>query len=420
MRRPWPVGNGSTKVVGNQNYRSIRAMKRRDFVLKTGMAASAIGATTSVNAALTYNKSLESSINIGVIGTGDRGSGLISVMNKIPDLNVVACCDVLPFRLEKGIANSGGKAQGYSDYRKLLEHKNLDAVLLATPFSTHSQIGIDILDADKHLYAEKTLAKGYKGITAFLEKATASNKIIQTGHQYHSSRLYTHIVKLIREGKVGKITAIECQWNRNGNWRRPVPDPSLERAINWRMYKEYSGGLVAELCSHQIDFTNWVLQATPDKVMGIGGIDYWKDGRETFDNIHLIYNYPEGVKATFTCLTSNAKDDYQIKVMGDKGTIILDYVKAWFYPEGDYKKEITEVDGVAGATVRWDEGKGIPLNVEHADPSKQALIDFKDSVLNNSIPVSSVVTGARAAICVQMGLDAMHEDRIVYWDKKEK
>ncbi len=393
-------------------------MKRREFVKKTGLAASAIGAASTVSAAFNSNSNKQSSINIGVIGTGDRGSGLISVMNSIPELNVVACCDVLPFRLEKGIANSGGKAKGYKDYRKLLEHKDLDAVLVATPFNTHSKIGIDVLDAQKHLYSEKTLAKGYKGITALLEKATASSKVIQTGHQYHSSRLYTHVVDLIRNGKIGKITAIQCQWNRNGNWRRPVSDPSLERAINWRMYREYSGGLVAELCSHQIDFSNWVLEATPDKVMGVGGIDYWKDGRETYDNIHLIYSYPGGVKATFTCLTSNSKDDYQIKVMGDKGTIILDYVKAWFYPEGDYKKEITEVDGVAGATVRWDEGKGIPLNVEHADPSKQALIDFKDNIINNTLPTSSIVTGAKAALCVQMGLDAMHEDRIVYWNKK--
>lgn len=395
-------------------------MKRREFVLKTGMATAAIGAASSVNAALNYNGLNDTSINIGVIGTGDRGGGLISVMNNIPELNVVACCDVLPFRLEKGIANSGGKAKGYKDYRKLLEQKNIDAILLATPFNTHSEIGIDILDTNKHLYAEKTLAKGYRGITALLQKATESNKIIQTGHQYHSSRLYTHVVDLIREGKVGKITAIECQWNRNGNWRRPLPDPSLEKAINWRMYREFSGGLVAELCSHQIDFTNWVLEATPDKVMGIGGIDYWKDGRETFDNVHLIYSYPNGVKATFTCLTSNSKDDYQIKVMGDKGTIILDYVKAWFYPEGDYKKEIADVDGVSGATVRWDEGKGIPLNVEHADPSKQALIDFKDSILNNTSPVSNIVTGGRTALCVQMGLDAMYEDKIVYWNKNIK
>ena len=87
------------------------------------------------------------------------------------------------------------------------------------------------------------------------------------------------------------------------------------------MYKEYSGGLLAELSSHQIDFVNWVLGTHPEQVMGFGGVDYWKDGRETYDNIHVIYKYPKGVKAKFSCLTTNASEGFKIKVMGDKGTI---------------------------------------------------------------------------------------------------
>ena len=393
-------------------------MKRREFVIKSGLAAAALGTTSFMESGIAYPKKAADTINIGVIGTGDRGAGLINIMNDISELNVISCCDILPFRLQKGIANTSGKAKGYSDYRKLLEQKDIDAILVATPFNTHSQIAIDAIDAGKHVFCEKTMAKGFDGIIQLRDKVNNSDKIFQTGHQYHSSRLYRHVVELIQTGKVGKVTAIECQWNRNGNWRRPVTDSNLERAINWRMYREYSGGLVAELCSHQIDFANWVLNATPDQVLGVGGIDYWKDGRETFDNVHLIYSYPNGVKATFTCLTSNSKDDYQIKVMGDKGTLILDYVNAWFFPEGNYKKEIQEVDGVSGATIKWDEGKGIPLDIEHADPSTQALIDFKNNILDNTVPTSNITTGAKAAACVQMGLDAMYNNKIVQWNNE--
>ena len=223
--------------------------------------------------------------------------------------------------------------------------------------------------------------------------------------------MYTHAVDLIRQGKIGKIAAFDCQFNRNGDWRRLVPNPDLERLINWRMYREFSGGLLAELSSHQIDVVNWITQSTPEKVMGVGGVDYWKDGRETYDNIHLIYTYPEGVKATFTCLTSNAMDNYKTIVKGDKGTIILDYAKAWFHPEEKTNKEIGNVDGVSGATVKWEEGKGIPIEVTHEDPSKQALIDFRDSIMNNVVPASNITTGARTAICVQMGLDAMYNEK---------
>lgn len=197
-------------------------------------------------------------------------------------------------------------------------------------------------------------------------------------------------VKLLNKYHVKQfkyITSFECQWNRHGNWRRPVPEPKFEKAINWRMNREFSGGLTAELCSHQIDFVNWVLNETPNQVMGVGGIDYWKDGRETYDNVHLIYSYSNGVKAKFTCLTNNVKDGYQIKVIGYKGTIII-------------------------------AKKGYQIDLEHLDPSKQALLDFKDAVLNNEYPESNVITGAKAAICVQMGLDAMHGNKIIKLNSK--
>lgn len=389
-------------------------MKRRDFVINGGLAIpGAMYATSTIG--LNDFTTANETINIGVIGTGDRGGGLIPIINEIPGFRVVACCDIIPFRLDEALAKVPDKVKGYQDYRKLLDKKSIDAVLIATPFSTHAQIALEALDAGKHVFCEKTLAKGYDAVEGLVRASKASKTIFQTGHQYHSSRLYTHIVEQIKQGKIGNITAFECQWNRNGDWRKPVPDPRWEKMINWRMYREYSGGLLAELCSHQLDFVNWVTESVPDKVMGTGGIDYWKDGRETYDNIHLIYNYPNGIKAKFTCLTSNGMGDYKIKVLGDKGSYILDYVKAWYYPEGTYEKELGEVDGVSGATVNWNRGLGIPLEVQHTDPSKQALIDFRDSIVNNREPVSNIETGAKAALCVQMGLDAMYGQKIVDW-----
>ncbi|MEO1012372.1 MAG: Gfo/Idh/MocA family oxidoreductase [Bacteroidota bacterium] len=390
-------------------------MRRREFMVKSGLVSAAVVTSSTTMGHALSNNSANETVRIGVIGTGARGSGLIPLIAQIPNFEVVACCDILPFRLENGLAKTKSKAKGYSDYRKLLEHPDLDAVLVATPFSSHSKIAMDALDADKHVYCEKTMAKGFEGIRNLVNKAKSSNTIFQTGHQYHSSRLYTYIVEMIKAGEIGNIAAFECQWNRNGNWRRAVSDPKLERLINWRMYREFSGGLAAELSSHQIDFANWVLDETPEKVMGMGGVDYWKDGRETYDNIHLLYSYPSGVKAKFTCLTSNAMDDYKIKVHGDQGTVILDYVRAWFYPEGKTNKQTGNVDGVAGATLSWDEGKGYPIQVDHEDPSKQALRDFRNNIVGRKAPLSDVLTGAKASICVQMGLDAMYNEKIVNW-----
>jgi len=392
-------------------------LKRRSFIKKTAAATAVFAGSSYVYGNILSNIKANDTINIGVIGTGVRGSGLMSIINTIDKVKVIAGCDILPFRLDKGLTKANSKPIGYSNYRKLLDNKDIDAVIIATPFSTHSKIAMDAIDAGKHVFCEKTLAKGYDGVRELVNTSKQSKNIFQTGHQYHSSRLYTHVIDLIKDGKVGNISAFECQWNRHGNWRRSVPDPKLEKAINWRMYREFSGGLTAELASHQIDFVNWVLNETPSQVMGIGGVDYWKDGRETYDNVHLTYSYQNGVKAKFTYLTNNAKDGYQIKVIGDKGTIIIDMKNAWFYPEGKKKNRVIgEVDGVSGATVQWDKEKGYQINVEYLNPTKQALLDFKGAILNNKQPQSDIITGAKTAICVQMGLDAMYNNDIVKWN----
>lgn len=397
-------------------------MKRRNFIITGGLATTGVVAGSAAMWSVSNSLGANDVLNIGVIGTGSRGTGLIPLINQIKGVNVAACCDVLPFRLEDGLAKTENKAKGYSDYKKLLDNKDIDAILVSSPFNTHSQISIDALDAGKHVYCEKTMAKGFDGINALVNKVDESSTVFQTGHQYHSSRLYSQVVDLIKSGEIGKVISFECQWNRNGNWRRPVSDPSLERAINWRMYREYSGGLVAELCAHQIDFVQWVLGENPKRIMGVGGVDYWKDGRETYDNVHLIYEYRSGVKATFRSLTANSLNDYQIKVHGYKGTILLDYKKAWIYyekgHENESEKELGDVDGVSGATMNpLAQAYATPIEVEHINPTKQALIDFRDCIVDNKVPISNVQTGADTAMAVQLSLDAMISNEIKYWDK---
>ncbi len=389
-------------------------MSRRKFLLHSAVGITA-GYTLSLPASGLHLYG-DKPLRIGIIGTGDRGAGLASLFKSIPHFRLAACCDVLPFRLSNGMKYGDGKTKAYQQYEALLGDKNVDAVIIATPFNTHARIAMDAIDAGKHVYCEKTLCYGMEDTRRLVAKARASKKIFQAGHQYHSSRLYHHIVDMVRKGYIGKVSMIECQWNRNWNWRRPVPDPRWERQINWRMYREYSGGLAAELCSHQVDFANWITGQHPTKVVGFGGIDHWKDGRETYDNIHLAMEYPNGMKATYTCLTTNARGDYQIKVLGNEGTIVVDYGKAWVYPESNKIAALGTVDGVSSATLKsWENGEGTPIKVKHRDPSLQALLDFSEAIEKGKQPLSNVETGARVAVAVQMALDAMDHNRTEYW-----
>ncbi|MCB0582532.1 MAG: hypothetical protein KDD10_24855, partial [Phaeodactylibacter sp.] len=210
------------------------------------------------------------------------------------------------------------------------------------------------------------------------------------------------------------------QWNRNGDWRRPVPEPQYERIINWRMYREYSGGLTAELHSHQIDFINFVFNSYPKRVIGMGGIDYWKDGRETFDNVNTIFEYPSGMKVNCIALTSNSREGYIMKFKGSKGTIELDIEKGWIYSEKVTDRELGEVDGVSGATVRLlKEGQGVPIAVpgekEGMNNTGYALEAFHQSLLENTLPYSNVYNGGATALCVRMAIDAMLDEEAKTW-----
>lgn len=389
---------------------------RRKFLKQGSVALGSAIVLPQFYPLMSFSDSPNERIRIGIIGTGDRGQGLMKILQDMKNIEVVAICDILSFRL-KAASGITPKAAVYNDHRLLLEHKELDAVVISTPLSTHASIASDAIDADVHIYCEKTMVKGATETLKLYNKFKSNHsKIFQTGHQYHSSRLYTHVVEMIQSGEIGTISAVDAQWNRNGNWRRPVPYSKAERQVNWRMYREYSYGLTAELSSHQIDFCNWFMDAHPERVAGFGDVSFWKDGRETYDNTHLIYSYPNGVKASFTCLTNNAKDDYQIKVFGDKGTIIIDYQNAWKYPEGKYEKEIGEVDGVSGATVKWKEGKGIPIDYAHTEPTRQALEDFRSAIINNQEPLSNFKSGAMTSFAVEMGIKAMDTNQVIEWN----
>jgi len=128
-------------------------------------------------------------LNIGIIGTGARGQGLINIINEIKGIELIAICDTLPFRLKEA-ASLAPKAKRFSRHQEMLLLNNLDAVIISTPLNTHAAIASDAIDASVHIYCEKTMVKGDQDTLDLIYKVENSNKkIFQTGHQYHSSRL---------------------------------------------------------------------------------------------------------------------------------------------------------------------------------------------------------------------------------------
>lgn len=211
-------------------------------------------------------------------------------MQELPDkFEVVALCDELPFRLQNAQKNgAAGHAKTFADYRALLDARVVEAVIIAVPLHLHFEVARDALVAGKQIYLEKTMTYDIPQALELVRLVwQRRDQTLQIGYQYRYSPLYYRVKEMIKQGYLGKVTQIDCRWDRNDSWRRPVPEPGLERKINWRMYREYSGGLAAELLSHQLDFINWAFDTHADEVFGTGGIDYYKDGRETYDNVQV-------------------------------------------------------------------------------------------------------------------------------------
>ncbi|CAN5536632.1 Gfo/Idh/MocA family oxidoreductase [soil metagenome] len=360
-------------------------------------------------------------INIGLIGCGSRGVGLLSLIKEIPQVQVTACCDILPDHLQSGLKESVSNAKGYDDYRKLLEDKSIDAVIIATPLFLHHSMAVAALDAGKHVYLEKSMAYNIPQTIDLAKKVKNNpNIVFQVGYQYRYYSLYHKVKESIDKNWVGKITHIECQYNRNSSWRNPVSDPKLERIINWRMYREYCGGPLSELCAHEIDMINYLLNAHPLKATGIGGIDYWKDGRDTYDNIRTIYEYPGGVKAAFNSVLSNAYDGFSILIKGDKATIQILREQAFIYAESTNNARGT-VDGVTGATIAaTTQGKAVELifkkpGEEDIEPTTYALQDFFACIRNNKKPLSGAETAKDASIAIHMGNAAADTETFQFW-----
>jgi predicted dehydrogenase len=351
---------------------------RREF-LKTAAVAAATALPSAGAPAILSAQSLSNAVRYGVIGTGTEGCTLLRFLTTIPEGRCIATCDIYPPNLKKGVETIGTNPETYEDYRKMLERKDLDAVLIATPLNLHAQMVLDALSAGKHVFVEKTMYfKEEEGDQIRTAAAEHPKQVLQVGLQRRSSLLYQVAMEMIRKGALGKIMFVRAQWHRNSNWRRPIPDPKYERLINWRMYKEYSGGLLAELASHQIDVANWAIGSEPISVVATGGIDYWKDGRETCDNVEAIYEYPGGQKLVWSSILYNAHLQFNEQIMGDRGTLIITLGKGMYYREAVAK--VSSGNGKenwwAGATVTHQAvQEGVPLFPERGANGERGFVD---------------------------------------------
>jgi len=244
-------------------------------------------------------------------------------------------------------------------------------------------------------------------------QVAVSNRVFQIGLQRRANPIYKQARAMIAAGMIGQVTSIKAQWHRNNSWRRPVPVlktdanwTALERRLNWRLYKAHSGGLMAELGSHQMDVVNWFLGAHPKRVFASGGIDYYRDGREVFDNISCLYEYeitpsdqkPYTVRVSYTSLCNNAYEGAAELIMGTKGSLYLTSAKGLLFQEkgadvvsweGGKDKAAADANAAvvtAGKTLKlsndpWaHRGAPFEIDIEEGNDTRDELVSFIDHI----------------------------------------
>lgn len=379
-------------------------VSRRGFMKVAGASTAGFTVLHGVNP---FAYAANEIVRVGCIGTGGQGSfhittGLAGNHDKI---QIVAIADVFRKHQEDGtklawLANAGIMYDGspltdeqkaaaraalkptpYYDYKEMLAKEELDAVVISTPLTTHYQITMDCLDAGKFVFCEKTLVKDVETGRALIKKCHDVGKWVQVGHQRRYNPKYNLAMKAAYEPvpdanwQLGRITHITAQWHRNNFWRRNIAEDypgyefndmekqfihtDLERHLNWRMYMESSGGLFTELSTHQTDIANWFLRSVPVRVHAIGGIDYWRDGRDVDDNIVCTFEYrlkpndpgfieierrndmqktadinkPYTVRFVYSSILANAKRGASELIQGDRGSFELTEDKCYMYGE---------------------------------------------------------------------------------------
>jgi predicted dehydrogenase len=455
---------------------------RRD-VLKTAGAVTAAAAIVGAPAIRTA-KAAGDAVRFGMIGTGSRGTYLLRHLKDIDNGQCVALCDINQDAVDEAAKVIGTNPKKFKDYRELLAQKDVDAVFVTTPLFVHYPITKDVLLSGKHVFCEKCLVfkpeevHGLRALTAERPK-----QILQTGLQRRYSYFYQTVKQMVDKGILGDVTHFHAQWHRNminKPSRLWTMKPGGEGNIaNWRVYRSMSGGLTAELTSHQVDVCDWMFGSSPEFVMGFGSLDRLKDGRDVYDNIQLTYRYPKGRTMTYSSISTNQflpmfngqRAEMGEMIMGTEGTIQITVgdgpnnydpkgspAIAWWYREPPKAAEVTKGGApkkvVAGATMvagagangpypimtsdiefggnesffsreakfarRWLTTKGVMVQEDQKNAVDVELESFFRNCRDGQRPKADVEVGLADSVAVILSNLAMDEGRKVYFSEIDK
>jgi predicted dehydrogenase len=327
-------------------------LSRRDF-----LAASALGAAALARPARGDDPGKKAgpndSITLGFIGVGGMGSGLLNIFKAMPDVRVAALCDVYEPHLLKARASAGNDPDTYGDFRRVLDRKDVDAVVVATPDHWHAIPTILACQAGKDVYCEKPLACKVVEGRAMADAAAKHKRVTQMGNLIHAGENYHRVVEIVQSGVLGTITKTRvwmaappsardigsppdgdppagCDYDF---WLGPAPKRPFNPnrfTFNWRYFWDYAGGILTDFCCHIVDPVHWAMKVdAPETIVATGGRYALKDNAETPDTLEVLYHYAEGFDLVWSQTDASShgfeRRGQGIMFQGTKGTLVCDY-----------------------------------------------------------------------------------------------
>lgn len=360
-------------------------MNRRHFVVSSAAAAQAV-----------FAQSANDQVATAMIGVGNRGSYLLGAVLKQPDARVVAICDNKPDRLDKA-ATAAAKFNPATttDWHKIIDRKDVDAVYIATPPFLHAEMAIAAMKAGKHVYCEKPIGTTPAQIRELVKTAKATNKVFVAGQQMRTMIQLGAAIKKIHEGVIGDVLFVKAQ--RHASADLPYDGSSGD----WYYDYKKSGGYLVEQSVHNLDACNWAIGQHPIRAAGFGGINLHKNepkGRDIYDHQSITYDYANGVKLSFTQMVFHPRKmpvgNQTISVYGSKGAVELLYSTTFFSMDG---KEQT-------------------ILAEKVEEKNDAHIRaFYDCVRNGAKSPADITIGATAALTAILGNEVCRQGKVMDW-----
>ena len=393
-------------------------------------------------------------IGIGIIGCGGMGRNDLADFARCPEVQVTAVCDVFRPNLELALKMTGGKAEGYADYRRVLDRKDVDAVVIATPDHWHALMTVDACRAGKDVYVEKPISHNIREGRLMVEAARRHKRVVQVGIQQRSGAHFQRAVKAVHEGRIGAVHYAECWNHRQASpkgmgfppdaatpagldwdlWLGPAPGiPYNPARRNFRMFWDYAGGELTNWGVHLVDVVHWALQAdAPLSAVSSGGKYYIKDCRDCPETQETLFEYP-GFLLKYSTLAhssfgpngdSGARPfgSYGILLHGTLGTLFIDRAGYQITPQ---MTQQAEKSGAQGSRDAYDDLTGVGLYytangaAERGATSLQHMPhvrNFLDCMKTRERPAGDIETGHRGTAVCLLGNIAYRTGRKLLWD----